>query len=82
MTSAAPLKVSRSVTIPNELGLHARAAAKIVSLAEQATPIVAVTSHAMVGDRERALAAGCCGYIEKPINPDTFVNEIEPYLRS
>jgi len=36
MTSTNPLKVSRRVTIPNELGLHARAAAKIVSLAEQA----------------------------------------------
>ena len=41
------------------------------------TPIVAVTSYAMVGDREKALAAGCDGYIEKPIDPDTFVAEIE-----
>ena len=44
-------------------------------------PIVAVTSYAMVGDRERALEAGCNGYIEKPINPDTFGNEIEKYLK-
>jgi two-component system, cell cycle response regulator DivK len=43
-------------------------------------PIVAVTSYAMVGDRERTLAAGCNGYIEKPINPDTFTAEIEHYL--
>jgi two-component system cell cycle response regulator DivK len=43
-------------------------------------PIVAVTSYAMVGDRERILAAGCVGYIEKPINPATFVAEIEQYL--
>lgn len=43
-------------------------------------PIVAVTSYAMVGDRERILAAGCAGYIEKPINPDTFIAEIEQYL--
>jgi two-component system cell cycle response regulator DivK len=43
-------------------------------------PIVAVTSYAMLGDRERALAAGCVGYIEKPINPATFVAEIEQYL--
>ena len=41
------------------------------------TPIVAVTSYAMPGDREKALEAGCTGYIEKPINPDTFVTEIE-----
>jgi two-component system, cell cycle response regulator DivK len=44
------------------------------------TPIVAVTSYAMVGDKEQALAAGANGYIEKPINPDTFVQEIEEYL--
>lgn len=43
-------------------------------------PIVAVTSYAMVGDRERALAAGCNGYIEKPVNPDTFRAEIEKFL--
>jgi two-component system cell cycle response regulator DivK len=43
-------------------------------------PIVAVTSYAMVGDREQALAAGCSGYIEKPINPLTFISEIEQHL--
>ena len=43
-------------------------------------PIVAVTSYAMVGDRERALEAGCNAYIEKPINPETFVEEIERAL--
>jgi two-component system cell cycle response regulator DivK len=43
-------------------------------------PIVAVTSYAMVGDREKCLEAGCNGYIEKPINPETFVPEIEAYL--
>jgi len=43
-------------------------------------PIVAVTSYAMVGDRERILAAGCQGYIEKPINPDTFMDEVAQYL--
>ena len=43
-------------------------------------PIIAVTSYAMVGDREQALASGCTGYIEKPINPDTFVDEVRSYL--
>lgn len=43
-------------------------------------PIVAVTSYAMAGDRERILAAGCNGYIEKPINPETFLAQIEQYL--
>ena len=45
-----------------------------------ATPIVAVTSYAMAGDREKALEAGCTGYIEKPINPETFVAEMESCL--
>jgi len=45
-----------------------------------AVPIIAVTSYAMVGDRERALEAGCTGYIEKPINPETFLSQIEGHL--
>jgi len=44
------------------------------------TPIIAITSYAMPGDREKALEAGCNGYIKKPINPDTFLAEIESYL--
>ena len=44
-------------------------------------PIVAVTSYAMLGDRERCLEAGCTGYVEKPINPDTFLDEVVGYVR-
>lgn len=44
-------------------------------------PVVALTSYAMVGDREKAIEAGCTGYIEKPINPDTFIEELEKYLQ-
>jgi CheY-like chemotaxis protein len=43
-------------------------------------PIIAVTSYAMVGDKEKAIEAGCTAYVEKPINPDTFVREIERFL--
>lgn len=43
-------------------------------------PIVAVTSYAMAGDRDKALGAGCSGYIEKPINPDTFMQQVEQHL--
>ncbi|MBN1813206.1 MAG: response regulator [Anaerolineae bacterium] len=44
------------------------------------TPIVAVTSYAMAGDRERILAAGCNGYIEKPITPETFLDDVMAHL--
>ncbi len=43
--------------------------------------IVAVTSYAMTGDREAILKAGSNGYIEKPINPETFLSEIEKFLQ-
>ena len=45
-----------------------------------AVPIVAVTSYAMAGDRERCLASGCDGYIEKPIDPQTFVALVERFV--
>jgi CheY-like chemotaxis protein len=56
----------------------ARALRQIARLKD--VPIVAVTSYAMPGDRERALEAGCNGYIEKPINPDTFIQAMESVL--
>jgi two-component system cell cycle response regulator DivK len=46
------------------------------------TPIIAVTSYAMPGDREKAIESGCTGYIEKPINPETFIEEMELALSS
>jgi len=39
-------------------------------------PIIAVTSFAMAGDEQRLLAAGCSGYIEKPINPGLIMEQI------
>jgi CheY-like chemotaxis protein len=44
--------------------------------------VVALTSYAMKGDEERALAAGCDGYISKPIDTRTFVSLLEGYLRA
>lgn len=43
-------------------------------------PVIAVTSHAMAGDRARLLAAGCDGYIEKPIDPEHIVEHINAVL--
>jgi len=50
------------------------------SAAARGVPIVAVTSLAMTGDRERLLAAGCNGYIEKPIDPDAIMGQIAGFL--
>ena len=43
-------------------------------------PIIVVTSFAMMGDRNKALEAGATGYIEKPINPDTFISQMESFI--
>jgi len=46
----------------------------------RSVPIIAVTSHAMPGDREKCLEAGATAYIEKPIDPDTFMDYIREHL--
>ena len=43
-------------------------------------PILALTAHAMRGDKDRFLEAGCDGYISKPIDVKTFISSIEQYL--
>jgi two-component system cell cycle response regulator len=44
------------------------------------TPVIAVTALAMVGDRDRGLSSGFDGYIDKPIDPERFVAQIEEFL--
>ncbi|MFD0834357.1 response regulator [Mariniflexile aquimaris] len=46
------------------------------------TTIIAVTSYAMGGDKEKAIEAGADGYLEKPINPETFVKQMESIINS
>ncbi|HNW92092.1 MAG TPA: response regulator [bacterium] len=76
-----PQAILLDIQLP-EMDGYAVAAAlrKIPALA--AVPIIAVTSFAMPGDRERVMAAGATDYIEKPINPDTFVDQLRKYLQS
>lgn len=50
--------------------------------ADGKVPIIAMTSYAMSGDRQRLLGAGCTGYIEKPIDPETVIEEIRGILGS
>jgi CheY-like chemotaxis protein len=47
-----------------------------------AIPILALTAHAMRGDKDRFLEAGCDGYISKPIDVKTFLTSIRSYLRT
>ena len=74
-----PDLVIMDLQLPDIDGLEATKRIR-ASEADSDIPIIALTSFAMAGDREKALAAGCTGYIEKPINPDTFIAEIEKYL--
>jgi CheY-like chemotaxis protein len=48
--------------------------------ATAAITIVALTAHAMTGDREQTLAAGCAGYISKPIDTRTFGSQVREFL--
>ncbi len=63
-------------------GLDGYGATKKIQVIEATKniPIIAITSYAMVGDREKILAAGCTAYIEKPIDPESFIEVLREYL--
>ena len=57
-------------------------ASSLRSIPEAAgVPVVALTSHAMRGDRERAIAAGCVGYLSKPIDTRTLSDELRALIK-
>jgi two-component system, cell cycle response regulator DivK len=74
-----PDLILMDIQLPNIDGLEATRRIR-ASETDQRVPIVAVTSFAMAGDRAKAMAAGCTGYIEKPINPETFLGEVRKYI--
>lgn len=79
--SLLPDVILLDIQLPSMDGYEvARRLREVAALAN--TPVVAVTSNAMEGDREKSLEAGCTGYIEKPIDPDTFVAEIARFHAS
>jgi CheY-like chemotaxis protein len=78
--SSQPRMILLDIQLPEMNGYEVARELRRHSVLE-AVPIIAVTSYAMAGDREKALSAGCTGYIEKPINPMTFVEEIQQFLK-
>jgi CheY-like chemotaxis protein len=74
-----PAVVLLDIRMPGMDGYEvATALREQASLAD--TRIVAVTASAMIGDRERIVAAGFDGYIDKPIDPETFIAQVERWL--
>ncbi len=77
--SAKPDFVLLDIQLPDMDGAEALKAIRATD-AGSSMPIIAVTSYAMSGDRERLLGAGCNGYIEKPIDPLLIINQIQGIL--
>lgn len=75
-----PDLVIMDIQLPGIDGMEATKRIR-ASKADGEIPIIALTSYVMTGDKEKALEAGCTGYIEKPINPDTILSEIEKYFK-
>jgi CheY-like chemotaxis protein len=76
-----PNLILMDIQLPGQDGLSLTRQLK-ANPALTAIPVVALTARAMAGDRELSLAAGCSGYITKPINTRTIVGEIERFLPS
>jgi signal transduction histidine kinase/DNA-binding NarL/FixJ family response regulator len=74
-----PNLVLLDINLPNMTGIDV--AIRLRTLLPPATPMVAVTADISPGARERALAAGFTGFMNKPIDVDTFEDEVEAFLR-
>lgn len=81
LAGPAPDLVLLDMNLPGRSGLEVLATLRSNPALER-VPVVALTAHAMRGDRERFLEAGCSGYIPKPIATATFLAAVEGYLSS
>ena len=79
LRASAPDLILMDIQLPGEDGLALTRQLK-ANPTTAAIPVVALTAHAMSGDRELALKAGCVGYIAKPIDTRTFGAEVRQYL--
>jgi len=70
-----PFFIIMDINLPGIDGLEATRRIR-ASEADGSVPIIAITSYAMFGDRDRVLQAGCTAYFEKPIDPLTIVERI------
>jgi len=68
------------IHLPGMDGLSVVREMKATMVRTKSVPILALTAHAMRGDKDRFLEAGCDGYISKPIDVKTFISSIEQYL--
>lgn len=68
------------IQLPGMDGLSATKIIKEDSMNKD-TPIVALTAYAMKGDKEKIEAAGCDGYLTKPINTKEFAKSVAGFLR-
>jgi len=74
-----PDLILMDIQLPDLNGLEVTKKIRQSSIAKS-IPILAISSYAMTGDKKKALTAGCTGYIEKPINPETIIDEINRYF--
>jgi CheY-like chemotaxis protein len=79
LRSCSPDLILMDLQLPGEDGLSLTRHLKS-DPATTSIPVVALTAHAMTGDRELAIQAGCAGYIAKPIDTRTFGFEVRQYM--
>ena len=77
--AVSPDLVLMDVSIPVIDGLEATRRLK-ADAATRHIPVVALTAHALATDRQRALSAGCDGYLAKPIEPRAVLREVQRFL--